>query len=434
MNGSPIGSLAVPRARVAKGVAESENGTNTQLVEVDPFRRELLPVVSCDGASVTATVIDRVSPASDTRTKPGDSPVVLVLPAMGTRASFYQPFADALATAGCTAVTADLRGQGESDRRAARGDRFGYPDIVERDLPAIEAALRARYPTRQLIVCAHSLGGQLATLAVGRGLMSPDALVLIAAGTAHWRHWPPEQRTKAFLATRSIGLAARALAWYPGRRLGFGGDQPRSLMADWRYNASTGGYRSMEGRRSLEPTGKSRSVPVLSLEILGDLIAPPGAAAALCSRFAAETVRRRKLAPTAGTDRWQRHFAWVRQPVAITETMLGWWRSEVRSPRHKDARRRPDGRARRQRTPSRVVKAMLLGVTLGIMLSAPTAAQSAISVHGMVESKSGGFKFPDGSVQTTAADAADPCPTLGPADEASIWTPRWAATRSSASG
>lgn len=33
---------------------------------------------------------------------------------------------------------------------------------------------------------------------------------------------------------------------------------------------------------------------------------------------------------------------------------------------------------------------------------------------------SGGFKFPDGTIQTTAAGSADPCPTLDPSDEM-IW-------------
>ena len=63
-------------------------------------------------------------------------------------------------------------------------------------------------------------------------------------------------------------------------------------------------------------------------------------------------------------------------------------------------------------------------------------AQSAISTDGVVESTSGGFKFPDGTVQTTASEIVDPCANPhDPADkmilvgavcidkyEASVWS------------
>jgi hypothetical protein len=49
-------------------------------------------------------------------------------------------------------------------------------------------------------------------------------------------------------------------------------------------------------------------------------------------------------------------------------------------------------------------------------LPASLIAQSAISANGVIESKAGGFKFPDGTLQMTAA-GADPCPTLDPSDE-----------------
>ncbi|REJ75167.1 MAG: hypothetical protein DWQ36_06365 [Acidobacteria bacterium] len=57
--------------------------------------------------------------------------------------------------------------------------------------------------------------------------------------------------------------------------------------------------------------------------------------------------------------------------------------------------------------------------TIGILLVASASAQTVISGEGVIESKSGGFKFPDGTVQTTAAaEAGDPCATAGdPSDE-----------------
>jgi formylglycine-generating enzyme required for sulfatase activity len=56
----------------------------------------------------------------------------------------------------------------------------------------------------------------------------------------------------------------------------------------------------------------------------------------------------------------------------------------------------------------------------GVLLGPPVAAQTAISAGGVIESKSGGFMFPDGTAQTTAAVALGDCPTFDPSDEM-IW-------------
>jgi hypothetical protein len=56
----------------------------------------------------------------------------------------------------------------------------------------------------------------------------------------------------------------------------------------------------------------------------------------------------------------------------------------------------------------------------GVLLAPQVEAQTAISADGVIESKSGGFKFPDGTVQTSAAVPIGACPTLDPSDEM-IW-------------
>jgi hypothetical protein len=63
---------------------------------------------------------------------------------------------------------------------------------------------------------------------------------------------------------------------------------------------------------------------------------------------------------------------------------------------------------------------VLLSPAAGFFPERTLAAQSAIAAGGVVESKSGGFKFPDGSVQTAAATPLGQCPTLDPTDEM-IW-------------
>lgn len=63
---------------------------------------------------------------------------------------------------------------------------------------------------------------------------------------------------------------------------------------------------------------------------------------------------------------------------------------------------------------------VLLILIASCFFASPVVAQSAISIDGMIESKSGGFKFPDGSVQEAAAIPMGECPTMDPNDEM-IW-------------
>lgn len=63
---------------------------------------------------------------------------------------------------------------------------------------------------------------------------------------------------------------------------------------------------------------------------------------------------------------------------------------------------------------------LMLALGLGMAGMPPATAQSGISTEGAIESKSGGMKFPDGSVQSGAAVPMGECPTMDPNDEM-IW-------------
>ena len=58
------------------------------------------------------------------------APVLVCLPAMGVRASYYAPLARAISAAGLHAVTSDLRGLGTSSLRPTRACDFGYEEIL----------------------------------------------------------------------------------------------------------------------------------------------------------------------------------------------------------------------------------------------------------------------------------------------------------------
>lgn len=252
-------------------------------------------------------------------------PVFLCLPAMGVGGRFYQRFAQALeARTGGTAFACNLLSSGGARRVAGE---FGYREIVEHEIPALVARTRRRHPRRPVVLCGHSLGGQLGLLACGLMPQPPDALVLIAAGTAHHRAWPADDRRAARIAVELITLAARMLPWYPGDRLGFGGDQPRRLMRDWAFNAASGRYR-LEGSALDEAALRARvaalRTPVLSVGLFGDLVAPEGAQEELLAHAPRADITRLYIDGEEPGGRWQRHFGWARDPAAMAQAIAAW--------------------------------------------------------------------------------------------------------------
>jgi predicted alpha/beta hydrolase len=252
-------------------------------------------------------------------------PVLLLLPAMGTPAAYYGPFARELAGRRRAIVAlADLRGQGASSVRARRGAEFGYREIVEVDLPALAGELGRRFPGHPLLLAGHSLGGQLALLAAARQPRDFDGLVLLAAGTAHAEAWRgPGYRRAAFLFA-AVRAVARLAPWYPGHLIGFCGEQPRRLMRDWGRVTRTGRYAPEGSRFDYESALRALDLPILAVGIAGDPVAPPAAIAALLAKTGAERIELATVAGIATDSPWRRHLTWARRPETVLPPLEAW--------------------------------------------------------------------------------------------------------------
>jgi len=255
-------------------------------------------------------------------------PLILGLPAMGVPASFYARFADALGAAtGADVEFADLPGQGARPERARDGADFGYREIVEQELPDWVARRRAEQPGRPILLLGHSLGGQLALLASATLAARIDGLVLVAAGTAHWRVWPAGQRRRAWATVQVVRALSALWPWYPGQLLGFGGNQPRRLMRDWSHNATTGRYQLEGGSRdvaAIERALHAVTLPVLLLGLRDDPIAPDGARDELIARLPCARVTRALIDGVRSDGPWRRHFSWARAPAEAVQAVAAW--------------------------------------------------------------------------------------------------------------
>ncbi|GAA2260176.1 alpha/beta fold hydrolase [Streptomyces atrovirens] len=249
--------------------------------------------------------------------------VIVIWPALGVDASYYDLFGERLAALGIAAVAVDLRGQGASRPRPGRGTRHGYHELASRDWPAVLDAVRDRFgPGVPLYPLGHSIGGQVSVLHLARGTEAVDGLLLVAAGSVDFRGFRGAARYRVLASTQLVALVSAVWGFWPGHRLGFGGRQPARLMRDWARICRTGRFAPAGADFDYEAHLGEVTLPVLAVSVAGDHLAPAGAVDRLCAKLPAAEVERWHYRPDGG-ERVD-HVRWARRGAAIAERISGW--------------------------------------------------------------------------------------------------------------
>lgn len=245
--------------------------------------------------------------------------VLVWIPALGVPARSYEAFARALAARGVAVVVHEWRGFGSSSLRASRACDWAYRELLQLDIPATRAAARAAFG-RADVVGGHSLGGQLATCSLALDPDGVDALWLVASGAPFWRAFPLRTGAWLPLAYRLLAALAALFGALPGRRLGFGGTEARSVIRDWSRTGLSGRYRA-PGVGDLEPMLARLDLPVRAVLPAGDWLAPRSSLDYLVGKTATRDVAVATLdAAALGTH--ADHFAWMKRPDAVVDALL----------------------------------------------------------------------------------------------------------------
>ena len=249
---------------------------------------------------------------------------LLWLPAMGIAARHYLPFAQALCERGIAVFVHDWRGNGSSSLRPSRSVDWGYRELLELDLPTTLAAMRARMGRHARVparIGGHSLGGQLAACFLGQHPQFANTLLLVASGAPYWRAFPAPSRWWLPLAYRFLPWLAQRLGYLPGRRIGFGGNESRSLIRDWARTALSGRYAAQGVAADLEAGMANLDVDARAVLLDRDWLAPVGSLKFLLSKIPGARNRIRVLAAEAlGTH--ADHFAWMKRPQGVVAALL----------------------------------------------------------------------------------------------------------------
>lgn len=277
----------------------------------DPVARTAEPLRAADGATVDLLVY---RPAGDT------AAALLWVPAMGVGARHYEALAAALAAQGIAVAVHEWRGIGSSDRRASRTSSWGYRELLDDDLPASLDRLRQLVPGVPLFVGGHSLGGQLATLLAAIATPPIAGVALVASGAPYWRRFKPW----VGLAYIAAPLLAHIVGRLPGRRIGFGGNEARGVIADWSRSGRSGRYAARGLDIDLEAALRRQRAPILAQRLRDDWLGPEASLAFLLDKMpeAPRTIAVVTAADLGGTP--ADHFAWMKTPGAVARRIAEW--------------------------------------------------------------------------------------------------------------
>jgi len=285
----------------------------TDLVSGTTIAASIMPVRSGDGARFDVLCVQPPGPVLQ---------CLYWLPAMGVPARQYLPLAQALAERGVAVMLHEWRGIGSSDRRAGRRCDWGYRELLEYDLPAALAGKRARWSQATCWLGGHSLGGQLATLYAA---LHPDAcagLALVASGAPYWRRF-----RRGWLIGLAYAVApwlAAAVGHLPGRRIGFGGNEARGVIADWARSGRSGRYAARGMAADFEQRLASLRLPVLALRLRDDWLGPPSSLDFLLGKMPQAHADTEVITPQDLDGATADHFRWMKTPAPVAARIASW--------------------------------------------------------------------------------------------------------------
>lgn len=243
---------------------------------------------------------------------------LVLLAAMGTPAKYYDRFVAGLVSLGHPVVR--VRWRDEDRDFPINNPDYGYADLAEVDAPAAIAWAREAFG-EDPIVCGHSLGGQIASIAAA-GSKPIAGIAIIASGTNYWRGSGVRWAVGVGAVSVFAPLVVRTLGHWPGGRLGFGGRQTAGVIRDWARLGRTGRFEPDHAKTDLEGSLREYDGPYLALTIAGDELVGRGATDHLLCKLPNAKIERKRWSPDERSHRG--HFGWTRAESKPAEIIHEW--------------------------------------------------------------------------------------------------------------
>jgi predicted alpha/beta hydrolase len=247
---------------------------------------------------------------------------------LGVAAKHYLGFAEALAAQGVAVFVHEWRGLGSSTWRAGHQRDWGYRELLIEDLPSSDAAMRAALPELPTLYGGHSLGGQLAACHLALSAQPAHALWLVASGAPFWRTFPGPRGWALPLIYRFLPWLSDRNGALPGRRIGFGGNEARTVIRDWTRTGLSGRYAGAGIADDIEAALAGVDTRIHAVRLRDDWLVPQASLDFLVAKMPKARAATRVLDRAALGARAD-HFAWIRRPQAVAEALIESLRSNA---------------------------------------------------------------------------------------------------------
>lgn len=235
-------------------------------------------------------------------------PYVVIAGATAVKQAYYARFAAWLSLQGCTVLTFDYRGIGESRPARLRGFEARLRDWGERDLEGVLRFALEDKGSRPLHVIGHSVGGQLLGLAASNG--SIDRIVTVGSQSGYWGHWSGLSKLhKAAVWYGLLPALGNTFGYIPGK-FGIGEDLPKGVALEWAKWCRHPEYMLGHG---IAKDGFARvKAPMRAISITDDDYAPKPAVDALHALYSGTLVERHHVSPRELEAQAIGHFGFFR--------------------------------------------------------------------------------------------------------------------------
>lgn len=244
------------------------------------------------------------------KTKNTNAPTLVLYPAFGVKATYYKHFAEKLSQKGINVLTTDLRGHGLSSIRPNAQNNYGFLEMTN-DLKAISDYLKQQHSNSKIYILGHSLGGQAASLAVAKYPNSFAGLAMIGSPNVYYEGWSGFHYYRRKIGLHLLPIIGQIVAILPKFKIG-GYYTTTKQMQEWGYTGQTGNYKVIGDNFDYEIAFDKVTIPVLAIDIEGDLMAPKKAITHLYQKFKNTALLTTLTLMKATTSTKLSHINWPR--------------------------------------------------------------------------------------------------------------------------
>ena len=250
-------------------------------------------------------------------------PTLILYPAFGVKATYYTKFAQQLNQKGIRVVTVDLRGHGLSSVRPSAENNYGFLEMIS-DLKAVTDYLKTDNATAKIYILGHSLGGQTASLAVAKYPKDYAGLAMIGSPNVYYNGWSGFHYYRRKIGVGMLPLIGKIIALLPPFKIGGYYTTPKQVR-EWGYTGQTGNYLVIGDDFDYENAMVRAKIPVLAIDIEGDIMAPKTAIINLYQKFKNTTALTTHTLTKAATNKKLSHINWPRTAINRMVTIVHNW-------------------------------------------------------------------------------------------------------------